>query len=594
MCFLTIAFAFGILISKYRTLTLTVNTIPATIVSELEGVIESIKPTIKGSQLVLAQVNIYKLASCTPMPSKVRVSLPASYTRSISLNDKIKITAKLYKPQKSVLPGSYDFGFYAYFAKIGATGYALAEPKILSHSQSTYKNVIYKIRKAIYDRLISSMGTVKGNFAAAILLGESKALNKKLMQDMRRSGISHILCVSGLHLSLVAMILFIASRCLLNLSDFIAHNLNIKQLASIISLIGSYFYLELTGMQIAATRAFIMTALFILAIMLERTPHPLRSLALAAGIILSLNPEYIFHPSFQLSFIAVLSLVSGYELYVRHKWIMGESKGILVKIKFYLYSNIYSSFLAGIVTAPVVINQFYVFSTYSVLANLIAVPIMSFFLMPLAIITICLAPMGLDLPFLKLLEYFIGIILTTASFTNQLPGSVGYFGYITPASILVFIFGFLWICFWQTIWRFLGLLIMGTSFILMIYSPKPDLIIDTNLNALGVKNQQNKLEIYANQMPEFNSKYWANWFGQPDSKILPLPQPTVLKILDDMSKANSKQSLALLDKASCLNQLYLDKEILVPAGTMIVFCGSGKPQVVHIKDFTQRFLSSKN
>jgi ComEC/Rec2-related protein len=180
------------------------------------------------------------------------------------------------------------------------------------------------------------------------------------MKEMRQSGISHILCVSGLHLSLVAMLFFISARFLLNLSNYIAYNYNIKSIAAICSLIGSYGYLELSGMQIAAIRAFIMTTIFIYAVMIGRKPYPLRSLAIAAFIILSVNPEYIFHPSFQLSFVAVLSLTAGYEFYIRNQWILGKSKGIFSSIKFYIAFNIYSSFLASIVTAPVVIPILYI------------------------------------------------------------------------------------------------------------------------------------------------------------------------------------------------------------------------------------------
>lgn len=262
-------------------------------------------------------------------------------------------------------------------------------PAIITASSYLYNNgIVYKIRKIIYNRLIDNLGSLKGNFAAAILLGETKAIDRQLMKDMRQSGISHILCVSGLHLSLVAMILFISARFLLNLSNFIAFNYNIKTIAAICSLLGSYGYLELSGRQIAASRAFIMTAIFIIAIIIERAYYPLRSLAIAAFVILSLNPEYIFHPSFQLSFVAVLSLVAGYEFYIKNQWILGDSKGIFASIKFYSASNIYSSFLASIITTPVVINQFYIFSTYSIPMNLIAVPIMSFFLMPLAILAL--------------------------------------------------------------------------------------------------------------------------------------------------------------------------------------------------------------
>ncbi len=245
------------------------------------------------------------------------------------------------------------------------------------------------------------------------------------MQDMRQNGISHVLCVSGLHLSLVVMIIFLTTRFLLNLSNYLAYNFNIKLISTYCSLIGSFGYLELSGMQIAATRAFITAAIFIYGIIfIGRSCFPLHSLAIAAFIILSLNPEYIFHPSFQLSFIAVLSLVAGYEFYLKNSWLLGEKKGIFGAVKFYTASNIYSSFLASIITAPVVINQFFIFATYSVLANLIVVPITLFFLMPLALLSLPFTMIGFDNYILKLMGFFIDIIIKSAAYFNSLPAAV--------------------------------------------------------------------------------------------------------------------------------------------------------------------------
>ncbi|WP_375332195.1 ComEC/Rec2 family competence protein [Candidatus Tisiphia endosymbiont of Temnostethus pusillus] len=514
-----IAFSCGMLVGKYRISNLHVVGIKKPIISRISGIVESMKPTTHGMQVILYQVKIQKLKQVL---QKVRISMPAKYAQEININDNISLVAQLYKPQSSILPGGYDFGFYAYLADINATGYALSPPQIIAHSNLYTNSFIYKIKKNIYNRLLQILGSIKGNFAAAILLGETKAIDRKLMKEMRQSGISHILCVSGLHLSLVAMLFFISARFLLNLSNYIAYNYNIKSIAAICSLIGSYGYLQLSGTQIAATRAFIMTAIFIYAVMIGRKPYPLRSLAIAACIILSVNPEYIFHPSFQLSFVAVLSLTAGYEFYIRNQWILGKSKGIFSSIKFYIASNIYSSFLASIVTAPVVINQFYTFPTYSIPMNLIAVPIMSFFLMPLSIISLFLMMFGIDQYCLKLVGFFINIIIAAVKFTNSLPLSVWYFGYITKISLITFLFGFFWTCLWRTKWHFLGLIIMIISVILMLNSPKPNFIFDMNLNAVGIKNNNGELDIYVNEMPEFKRIYWANWFGQKDAKIFPI------------------------------------------------------------------------
>lgn len=338
-----VAFTFSLLISKYRILNVNTITLGEPIISKVDGTVESIKFTTKGIQIILSKAKIYKLNTSF---EKIRISVPTKYSSNISVNERISLLTKLYKAQRSTIAGGCDFGFYAYFAGISATGYAMSGPEILSSNNTVIKGGMYKVRKIIYDNLIKTIGNIKGNIAAAILLGETKGIDKQLIQTMQRSGISHILCVSGLHLSLVAMIFFIASRFILNLFDFIAFNFNTKLIAAIISLLSSYCYLELTGMQIAATRAFIMTTIFILAIITERSAYPLRSIVIAAAIILCINPEYILHPSFQLSFIAVLSLVSGYEFYLKNRWILGESKGLLGQLRFYIASNIYSSFLS--------------------------------------------------------------------------------------------------------------------------------------------------------------------------------------------------------------------------------------------------------
>lgn len=556
-----VAFVFGVIISKHRMMNTNSEAIELPIITIVTGKIESIKPTIKGISVILKNIkgkDIDKL-------QKVKISIPEKYKTKVSINDIIKLRVKLHPPQTMVLPNSYDFGMYSYFGQIGATGYAMSKLVVISSSNNQKKDhYIFSVRTSIYNRLITLMGKKAGNFASAILLGETQGIDKSILKNMRQAGISHILCVSGLHLSLVAMLFFITTRFILNLSDYIAFNFNIKLISGISALISSYIYLLLTGAPVAATRAFIMSSIFIAAIIIERQPLPIRSISIASFIILSLNPEYVFHPSFQLSFIAVLSLVVGYEFYQKNKWILGESKGIFASIKFYVASNVYSSFLASIVTAPVVINQFYTFSTYSIFANLIAVPIMSFFLMPLSLIGIILMPFGVDKFIFLTVKFFINITIDLANYFCELPGSVWYFGYITQLSLILFLLGFFWLCIWQTKWRFYGILVMVISCVLMANSPKPDLIYDPILKVVGVKNKQNKLEIYGDKIPEFNKIYWANWFGEKEIKSYPLDTSEFMtnnghKLLIDYDNATIKDGKAMLQGNKT-------------KGTVLVFC----------------------
>ncbi|MDG1436426.1 MAG: ComEC/Rec2 family competence protein [Rickettsiaceae bacterium] len=503
-------FFIGMTVSHLRISSIKTKPISKIIISEVVGTITQIKPSALGTQVTLENVNLTDMHL-----EKVRINVASKLLVDIVHGDVVKLKAKLFPLQSGVLPGTYDFGFYMYMSGIEASGYALTSLEIVGNKQGAFDQYIQNIRHKTYDRLIKVLGTEKGNFAAAILIGETKAIPKKVANDMRNSGIAHILSVSGLHLSLVAMIFFVTSRMLLNCSNYLAYNINIKIAAACISIIGSFAYLQISGSNIAAMRAFIMTFIFIISIMLGRTPYPLRSVMIAAFVILVFLPEYVLHPSFQLSFAAVLCLISGYEFYIKHQRFLGHSKGIISSIKLYVFANIYSSFLASIVTAPFVIYHFYKFANYSVFMNLIAVPLMSFFMMPLALLSVIIMPMGLDFWVLKSLGWFIGLLVESASYIVSLPGALWVTGNISAMSLLVFTFGFFWICLWQTAWRFIGIAIMSASLIMMFLCVKPDLIYDHTLKAVGIRNSKGELEIYSyKSLPLFTSDYWASWYGQ--------------------------------------------------------------------------------
>lgn len=586
---LIVSFSFGVAVSKYRTLSIKFEALDHTLSATIDGTISSIKPITNGDQVTLSDVLFYKNKKYhDKFPSSIRLNIGSEYLGDFIVGDRIRVNAFLTPHHPSLLPGGYNFELYNFFSSIGAIGYAKAKPKIIYKKEITRIDVyIHKIRCVIYQRLIEVLGQDKGNFAAAILLGEGKGIDKSIMQNMRHSGISHILCVSGLHLSLVAMLFFVSTRFLLNFSDYISFRYDIKIIASIISLVGSFLYLMLSGMQIAATRAFIMTAIFILSVIIGRTPYPLRSISIAAFVILCMNPEYVMHPSFQLSFIAVLSLISGFEFYMKNQWILGSSKGIIANMKLYILANIYSSAIAGFATTPIVIYHFFISSNYGALSNLIAVPVMSFFMMPLAILSVILMPLNLDYYILKLLGVFIVNIITLARYISNLPGSVTYFGYITHSSVVIYMLGFFWLTLWQQSWRYLGWVIIAFSIFLMFLSPKPDLIFDPYNNNLAVKNKYDKLEIYAKHMSKFVRQYWFNWFGQRDMLIhkADIAQDNWRFVAQYGHKINicfndldCNADLVINNKNDykCIATESLAKRDLEQMGTILVFCEKHK------------------
>jgi ComEC/Rec2-related protein len=517
LSFCLLAFIIGISISQLRMSMIHTNPIDKARTAVLTGRVEQIKPSARGMQLTLQNVAVENYRSL----NKVRINIASKLLADVNYGDLVRLKAKIFPLQTSVLPGTYDFGFYMYMSGIEANGYALTNIEILAKEQGAWRQFMQKIRLNIYNRLIDILGDDRGNFAAAILIGETKAIPKQIAENMRNSGVAHILSVSGLHLSLVAMIFFISSRMLLNCSNFFAYKTNVKTIAACISIIGSFFYLQISGNNIAATRAFIMTSIFIVSIILGRSPYPLRSVMIAAFIILTFLPEYVLHPSFQLSFTAVLCLISGYEFYLKHQKFLGNRKGVIGTLKLYIFANIYSSFLASIITAPFVIYHFYKFANYAVMMNLVAVPLMSFVIMPLALLAIILMPFSIDGFFIKILGFFIGLVIDSADYIANLPGAIWVTGHISPVSLFIFSFGFFWICLWKTKLRFVGMAIMLASLVIMVLGEKPDFIYDHNLKAVGVRDESGKLEIYAEEEPPvFISDYWASWYGQKEIKVI--------------------------------------------------------------------------
>src|SRR3546814_645516 len=144
---------------------------------------------------------------------------------------------------------------------------------------------------------------------------------------MRDSGLAHLLSISGLHMGLVASILFFGIRGLLALWERAALCWPIKKWAAGAAIIGSFAYLLLSGADVPTQRSFVMTGLVLLAVILDRTAISLQLVAWAAIIVLVIAPESLLGPSFQMSFGAVVALVATYEAWRPHASLSGTYYG---------------------------------------------------------------------------------------------------------------------------------------------------------------------------------------------------------------------------------------------------------------------------
>ncbi len=226
--------------------------------------------------------------------------------------------ATLYPLPLPDMSGAYDFVRHFYFRGIGATGFVMHRPEIVENgTQSGFLIGLNNLRHAIGEDMRAHMPGATGAVAAAMTVGETRPIPDDVKNMLRDAGLAHMLAIAGLHLGIVAGIVFFAVRLLLSLWPALALRFPMKKIAAIIALASAATYLCLAGFPSPAQRAFIMVTCLFTARLLDRRGITLRMPPIAAMLILLAFPEAMFGASFQMSFAATLAIVSLYERFGR-------------------------------------------------------------------------------------------------------------------------------------------------------------------------------------------------------------------------------------------------------------------------------------
>jgi competence protein ComEC len=483
------------------------------------------------------------------------------------VGDLISTRATLMPLPEPTIPGGYDFELRFYFEGVGGLGYSLKDLTVITEEKRFFRNKISHLRTKIYAEIIKILGKKVGNIASALMIGEYTAIDAKILSDMRIAGISHILSVSGMHLSLVAAIFFFTTRIILCLLHRATYRLDAKKIAAVIAIIGSFAYLLISGLQIAAVRSFIMTAMVIFAIIIDRTATPMRSIAWAAFVILLFQPESIINPSFQMSFSAVIALIACFEYYQQLLPTAYNNKSIFSRILYYGASSIISSLVAGLATTPFIIYHFNQYSYYGVLSNLLAVPITSFIIMPCVILAFLFYPFGVMKWALIPMGYGISGLIYIADIIAKLPYAQKLTDTMPSLSLFIIVSGGLWLCLWRSKIRLVGLGIIACGLGLYFITPSPNIIIDSKSKVVAFITN-NKIYFTSKKISKFSKEGILHSVGKEDFTVLDknnLPSDISIKngilyfkhnkhlvaIIDD--KLNKQKQITVSNFSSCID-----------------------------------------
>ena len=282
-----VSLTIGFTLAKARIELLSTPLLKETIHSiELTGTLVDIEhPDLKKPdkrRITIDQVQYNQAVPSQNLPTKVRLNT-AALTVDAEPGDQLRCRVRLLPLSPPVSLQGYDFQRQAYFAGIGAVGRAQSCQTVAK----TPKTQLYQQRYALTQKLRHHLSGPAGEIAAALITGDRSGIPKDIRQHFTDAGIAHILAISGLHVTLVAGIIFFLIRRGLALIPYLAENYQIKKWAAVVAIIATGLYLAISGYGFPAQRSFMMTTLVMVGILYDRSPLSMRSLAIAATIILS-------------------------------------------------------------------------------------------------------------------------------------------------------------------------------------------------------------------------------------------------------------------------------------------------------------------
>jgi competence protein ComEC len=483
------AVVLGLALAKFRAETVATPLLAATTaeVAITGRVVAVDRATASRLVLILAPAAIEGVAA-ERLPRRIRLSLPEKFGHPAP-GAEVALRGRLSPLPAPVMPGGFDYGRKLWFEGIGATGRITGAPVVTGMAAGPAEWLdgwLSGLRGLIGGRIHAALDEPCASFAEALITGERSTIPPAVNQSLLISGLFHILSISGLHMWLVAGGVFWAVRAVLALVPPLALAWPIKKWAAGAAVLTGLFYLLLADSGVATERSFIMVAVVFFAVMVDRPALSTRNLALAALFILIREPEAAIDASFQMSFLAVLGLVAFHEAWSRRAasrapkpvfqrhWTMRVAAWGLGAMAL----SLLTSLVAGAGSSLPAAYHFGRLSPYGVLANGLAVPVVGVVVMPAAVCSVLLMPLGLEWLPLRIMEEGLRLVVVISDGIAGLPGANAVMARPTASAMVLTASGFVWLALVAGPLRLAGLSLLTLGSVLALQPPAmPDLLV---------------------------------------------------------------------------------------------------------------------
>jgi competence protein ComEC len=417
------------------------------------------------------------------LPAQVRENAkPEVVPKGLAPGDVIALKARLMPPPTAALPGGYDYAIRAYFSGIGATGRALGDIEMVRAGARTPG-----LRERLSAHVRSRLSGPEGEIAATLATGDRSGISEADAEAMRRSGLAHLLSISGLHVSaLIGGVMLVVYR-LLALSPTLALRLPLILIAACAGAAAGLGYTLLTGAEVPTVRSCVAALLVIAGLALGREAISLRLIATGALVVMLLWPEAVIGPSFQMSFAAVTAIVALYEWPVTRDFFARREEGRIRRLLRGLAGLLVTGVAVELVLMPIALYHFHRAGMMGALANLIAIPLTSFVIMPAEVLALLLDVFGLGAPAWAVTGWALALLLAVARHVAALPYAVMAMPAISGALFASTMLGLLWLMLWRGRMRWPGGAVVLIGALLMAMTPAPDILVTADGRHIAVR-----------------------------------------------------------------------------------------------------------
>jgi competence protein ComEC len=419
----------------------------------------------------------------------VRYRMLTGDDTAVETGDSVRVRAISRPPLPPALPGGWDTQRDAFFSGLGGSGYALGRVEVTAHAAPDgFASQVQWLRETIAARVMAAVPGSPGEVSVTLLTGMSRGIPETDHAAFRQSGLAHLLAVAGLHIGIVMAFSLGLARIALALSERASLFWPAKQIAAVFALAVGGFYMVLTGAHVPIVRSFAMASLFTLAILAGRQAVSVRGLGLAGIALMLIAPYEVPGVSFQMSFSAVLALISGYE--TLRPWLRrlyGDS--LPRRLLSYLAALALTSTLAGTASLPYGAYHFGHVQIYYILSNMVAVPVAALWVMPAGLIALLLMPFGLQSLALIPMGWGANAIIAIARFTAALPDATVAVPHMPAWGLAVLSVGIAWLGLWRSWIRLCGIGLIAVGIISPAFDRPPDILLSGDAGLIGFRTE---------------------------------------------------------------------------------------------------------